>query len=80
MIGVLKTSHFLSVNVRSISNRHLDNELFEGVTFCFHGRSCFSLFVIVIVVLLLLSPTKKLFCVSAIVDLKKLGREGPNAF
>ena len=53
--GVHKTLHLGTVNVRSFLSRHLENKVFEAVTFGFEGRSCFSVFVIVIVVLLLLS-------------------------
>ena len=43
-----------TVNVRTIPNTHLDNELFEPVNFRFDGRSYIFVFVVVIVILLLL--------------------------
>ena len=43
-----------TVNVRTIPNTHLDNELFEPVNFRFETRSYLFVFVVVIVILLLL--------------------------
>ena len=43
-----------TVNVMTIPNTHLDNELFAPVNFRFESRSYFWVFVIVIVILLLL--------------------------
>ena len=52
--GYTKRDISASVDVRSFSNTHLENEVFESSTFPFEVRSCFFVFVVVIVVLLLL--------------------------